>query len=160
MRLRVLEATPDDGPELFALLPRLGAFPRPEHRSRDRIHEGDGRVIGKWVDGGEPDIVVVVARDDDDAGALLGFAMVRMLPDAFNGEPSAHLESLAVAEGAEGKGVGSALIDHSEKIAIARGARTMTLHVFETNKRAVALYEHKGYSAEWIRYIKPLRGVD
>ncbi len=34
----------------------------------------------------------------------------------------------------------------------------MTLHVFQTNQRAVALYERRGYSAEWIRYIKPLRG--
>jgi ribosomal protein S18 acetylase RimI-like enzyme len=75
----------------------------------------------------------------------------------MNGEPSAHLETLAVAEGAEGQGVGSALMASAEDAAREEGARSMTLHVFETNERARALYARKGYVAEWIRCIKPLR---
>ena len=114
----------------------------------------------KWVDGGETDCVVVIARDDGTARTLLGFALVRMQPDVINEEPSAHLEALAVAEGSEGKGVGSALIERAEQTAIKHGANTMTLHVFQANQRAIALYERKGYIAEWVRYIKPLRGPD
>lgn len=157
MPFELLDATPPhDGPDLIALLPRLGAFPRPQHRSRDSIHQGDERIIRRWIDGGEPDCAIVVAREDDAHRTLMGFALMRMQPDAFNHAPSAHLEALAVAEGAEGKGVGSALIARAEQIAVNGGAKSMTLHVFTTNERAISLYERQGYSAEWVRYIKPL----
>ena len=135
-----------------------GRFQDPRTDPETKIHQSDARVIQKWIDGGEPDCVIVIARDEGATRALLGFALVRMQPDAINGEPSAHLEALAVADGAEGKGVGSALIERGEQIAIKEGANTMTLHVFQTNRRAITLYERRGYSAEWIRYIKPLRG--
>lgn len=156
MRFRVIDATPDDGPELIELLPRLGAFPRPEHRRDDAIHRPDEPVIRRWIDGSEPGISIVIARDDDD-GRLVGLAMVSLQADPFTGEPSAHLESLAVGDGAEGRGVGSALIERAEQIATERGgARTMTLHVFQSNERAIALYERNGYRPEWVRYIKRL----
>lgn len=156
MSFQVLDATSDDGADLIALLPRLGAFPRPEHRSRDSIHQGDEQVIRRWIEGGERDCAIVIARADDAHRTLLGFALIRMQPDAFNEAPSAHLEALAVAERAEGKGVGSALIVSAERLAAKGGARSMTLHVFTTNERAISLYERQGYSAEWIRFIKPL----
>ena len=156
MSYQVHDATLEDGPDLIALLPRLGAFPRPEHRAHDQIHESDARVIRRWLEGGEPDCAIHVARDDDTARTLLGFAVVRMQPDVLNGDPSAHLEALAVAERAEGQGVGSALIASAERAAAKAGAKSMSLHVFETNARAISLYERKGYTAEWLRYIKPL----
>ena len=59
-----------------------------------------------------------------------------------------------VAAEAEGRGVGSALMDASDALARNEGAKTITLHVFETNERARKLYERKGYSTEWLRYIK------
>ena len=100
--------------------------------------------------------MIVIARDDGDDGALLGLAMVRLQPDVFTGEPSAHLETLVVAERSEGAGVGSALIERAEGVARQRGARSITLHVFDTNSRALALYERKGYVREWVRCFKPL----
>jgi len=87
MSFQVLDATPHDSAELIALLPRLGAFPRPEHRSRDSIHQGDKRVIRRWIDGGEPDCAIVVARGNDADRTLLGFALIRMQLDAFNQAP-------------------------------------------------------------------------
>ena len=51
MPFRVVDATSEDGPDILSLLPRLGAFPRPDHRSQDQIHEGDERVIRAWIDG-------------------------------------------------------------------------------------------------------------
>ena len=38
----------------------------------------------------------------------------------------------------------------------ARGARSMSLHVFSTNMRARAVYERLGYDGELMRYIKRL----
>ena len=155
MSFHVRVGTPEDGPDVLILLPRVGAFPRPTHRAHDELHRCDERVIHEWIDGGEPDCRVFVARDESEV--LIGFALVRMQPDAMNGAPSAHLETLAVAEGAEGKGVGSALLASAEDAASEEGARSMSLHVFETNERARELYARKGYVADWIRCIKPLR---
>ena len=44
----------------------------------------------------------------------------------------------------------------AEEGARARGAESLTLHVFSTNTRARALYERLGYAGELIRYIKHL----
>jgi ribosomal protein S18 acetylase RimI-like enzyme len=44
----------------------------------------------------------------------------------------------------------------AEEAARQRGARSITLHVFETNERARALYARKGFITEWLRCIKPL----
>jgi ribosomal protein S18 acetylase RimI-like enzyme len=48
------------------------------------------------------------------------------------------------------------LLRAAEAEAIARGAQTMTLHVFSSNKRARGFYERSGYDGELMRYIKPL----
>ena len=158
MTFRIVEAAPEDGPELLRLLPRLGAFPRPPHRADDEIHRSDERTLRQWMSGEAPHCRVFVARNESDAS--LGFALVSYRSDAFRDEPSAHLEALAVSEEAEGMGVGSALITSAEKSAEENGARSMTLHVFQTNERARRLYERKGYEVEWLRYIKPLRPKD
>ena len=60
------------------------------------------------------------------------------------------------AEGAEGQGIGQALLNAAEAAAGEHGAQTITLHVFSTNSRARRLYERSGYDGELIRYIKPI----
>ena len=57
---------------------------------------------------------------------------------------------------AEFERVARALIDAAEREALARGARSMTLHVFAANARARALYARTGYTEELIRCTKPL----
>ena len=148
----VRRATPEDGPALFELLPRLADFPKPGYRSDAEIYESDGKILRRWIEGGAPDCHVLLAEEA--AGAPLGFALVTLGPEVLSGEPSAHLETLVVAAGARGGGVGSALLRAVDELARGAGARTITLHVFETNELARKLYERKGYAAEWIRYIK------
>ncbi len=87
---------------------------------------------------------------------MLGLSLVRFREEMLSHEPSAHLEVLAVAREAEGKGIGRALIVAAENAAQERGALTMTLHVFANNTRARYVYEKLGYSGEIIRYIKDL----
>jgi ribosomal protein S18 acetylase RimI-like enzyme len=92
----------------------------------------------------------------DANNAVLGLSLVRLREEMLSHEPSAHLEVLAVAREAEGKGIGRALIVAAENAAQERGALTMTLHVFANNTRARHVYEELGYSGEIIRYIKEL----
>ena len=78
------------------------------------------------------------------------------LVDYFNQRPHAHLSVLAVSADAEGNGVGSALIEHSVAWAKERNSDRLTLSALVTNSRARALYEHKGFKGEYIRYVLPL----
>ena len=41
-----------------------------------------------------------------------------------------------------------------EEWARQRGYRKLTLNVFEGNRHARAVYEHLGYAAETLRYVK------
>ena len=61
---------------------------------------------------------------------------------------------LRSSEAAEGKGVGSALLD-AVRVAWAQatGSDRLTLSALVTNARARALYERKGFGGEYIRYV-------
>jgi GNAT superfamily N-acetyltransferase len=63
---------------------------------------------------------------------------------------------LVVTEEAAGTGVGGALMRAAETWARQQGYGKLTLTVFETNHAARAVYEHLGYAAETLRYIKVL----
>ncbi len=90
-------------------------------------------------------------------GTPAGCAYLVTLVDYFNERPHAHLSVLAVAKAAEGKGVGSALLDQPVAMgAQQRGSDRLTLSALVTNARARALYERKGFGGEYIRYVLPL----
>ena len=82
--------------------------------------------------------------------------MSTLRPELLSHEPSAHLEAIALDPAAEGRGVAQALLAAAEAAASARGALTMTLHVFAVNERARRLYDRAGYDGELMRYIKAL----
>jgi ribosomal protein S18 acetylase RimI-like enzyme len=154
MNYRIRKAIIADVDAIRLLLPRLASFDLPKRRAAEDLWRGDELMLLNWASGKEPDIVAHVAVGDDDA--LLGVVIVRMREELLCHQPSAHLEVIAVAEDAEGKGVGQALVSEAQNAAHERGAHTMTLHVFGVNTRARALYEKLGYDGEIIRYIKEL----
>ena len=90
-------------------------------------------------------------------GRPAGCAYLVTLVDYFNQRPHAHLSVLAVTKDAEGRGVGSALLDQSVAWAKGRGSDRLTLSALVTNSRARALYERKGFGGEYIRYVLPLQ---
>ena len=154
MRYHVREATTDDGERMLKLLPRLASFDVPERRTVREVWSRDQRQLQAWLAGEKPDTLVHVAVDPDDR--ILGVAMTTIGEEFLSGKPSAHLEVLAVAAEAEGKGIGGALIARAEQAAVNRGASSITLSVFRNNARARRLYEKLGYDGEIIRYIKDL----
>ena len=78
------------------------------------------------------------------------------LDDYFSQQWHAHVSVIAVSKAAEGHGVGRALMEYAEKWARDRGHDSITLSVFEGNRRAQALYERVGYATEMRRMIKLL----
>jgi ribosomal protein S18 acetylase RimI-like enzyme len=138
----------------MALMPRLAAFDVPESRNPVDLWRSDAAMFQRWLDGQAAECFVHVAVDG--AQKILGFTLVSLRPELLSHEPSAHLEAIAVGEGAEGKGVGQALLAAAESEAKTHGALTITLHVFARNTRARDFYEKSGYDGELIRYIKEL----
>ena len=154
MEYSIRVALPGDGEAMRSLLPRLASFDIPARRSAEDLWRGDEQILQTWLDGKAPDCLAHVAVDANNA--VLGLSLVRLREEMLSHTPSAHLEVLAVAHEAEGKGIGRALIVAAENAAQERGALTMTLHVFANNTRARYVYEELGYSGEIIRYIKDL----
>jgi ribosomal protein S18 acetylase RimI-like enzyme len=151
----IRDATPTDVALILPLFPRLANFTLPERRVAEDLWQGDAELLQQWAQGAAPHCFVQVAVDTQNA--ILGVALVSLREELLSHTPSAHLEVLVVAEGAEGNGIGQALITEAETIARERGALSMTLHVFATNTRARQVYERLGYTGELIRYIKYLR---
>ena len=151
--MKVSEASTVDLDAMLALFPRLAAFDIPANRNPEHLWNGDVQILRDWLAGNRDDCIAHIAKDDNDG--LLGFALVTLRPELLSRAPSAHLEAIVVADGAEGQGVASSLLASVESSAKARGARSMSLTVFAKNERARKVYERAGYSGELLRYIKP-----
>ena len=154
MSFQVRQAVGDDGEAILALMPRLASFDVPKSRNPVDLWRSDAAMFQRWLDGEAPECFVHVAEDD--AQKVIGFTLTSLRPELLSHEPSAHLEAIAVGEDAEGLGVGQALLAAVEDEARAKGAKTITLHVFAVNTRARDFYEKSGYNGELLRYIKAL----
>lgn len=148
---RIAPPEPELRDPVLALLPRLADFDIPSHRNSRDLWQGDAALIRKWF-AGESDLILLCATADD--GRLGGVALYGLRPELMTDAPSAHLEALAVAPEFEGCGAASALLDACHQDARQRGARSMSLHVFDNNQRAFDLYRYKGYQSELRRCIK------
>ena len=153
MNYSIRPGTASDLPEIEKLLPRLADFEVPSYRLPEHLWHGDRDLIHQWAQGERDDVRVAVATMGD---SIVGVAALTIRKELLSGEPSVHLEILAISASAEGEGIGSALMQETESIALSLGATSISLHVFSENKRARSLYERHGYNGEWVRYFKPL----
>ncbi|MCA9878591.1 MAG: N-acetyltransferase [Thermomicrobiales bacterium] len=89
-------------------------------------------------------------------GVPLGLLVIKPDFDYFTDHPRAYIEILVVAESAEGRGVGRALMAFAEQWGRERGCREVVLDVFANNTGAIAFYERVGYAPDHLRMSKPL----
>jgi ribosomal protein S18 acetylase RimI-like enzyme len=147
-------AVPDDRPFVLGLASRLvDGFDAPSHRTKPELIEGDRRALEAYFNDLKADEDLFIAEID---GKPAGCAYLVTLVDYFNERPHAHLSVLAVEKWAEGKGVGSALLERCTAWAREHRSDRLTLSALVTNSRARALYERKGFGGEYIRYVLPL----
>jgi ribosomal protein S18 acetylase RimI-like enzyme len=153
MNYEIRNAEVSDGKAMLDLMPRLADFDVPDSRNPDHLWRDDAALLERWLKEEEECLVLVAVTS---ANHVLGFTLTRLRPEALSHEPSAHMEAIAVDQAAEGQGVAKALLKATEESARAKGAETLTLHVFSSNRRARELYERAGYFGELVRYIKPV----
>lgn len=151
--VRIRPAVAADRTFVLEMAERLaGGFPLPPWRSAAEVIAGDRRDLDAWFEA--PDRVderMLIAEAD---GRRLGVAHVVTAIDFFTRRPHAHLSVLAVAADAEGRGVGSALIDAAADWSRAQGFDRLTLSVFESNERARRVYARRGFEPELVKYVK------
>ena len=152
-KVTLRSARPSDRQFVLDLADRLVSFEVPAWRKKPELVDGDRRALAEWFELQDDNQAMYIAELD---GTPAGCAYLVTLVDYFNLNPHAHLSVLAVTAEAEGQGVGTALIDQSIAWAKERGSDRLTLSALVTNTRARALYERKGFSGEYIRYVLPL----
>jgi ribosomal protein S18 acetylase RimI-like enzyme len=122
-----------------------------------RSAEGMAAAARNWVEasiaGIGPEHAVFVAAGHD--GTVLGFGSVARQVE-FTGEPQAYVGELAVAETAEGAGIGQALLTEIERWAQARGLRLIVIDTGAGNDRARRFYGRSGFVEEGVRLTKVL----
>lgn len=93
-------------------------------------------------------------RAEQAEGEPAGYSMLLTRPSGATwemGEEVGELESLAVAPGARGQGVGTLLIDASRDALQEAGVTFWGVSVVEANTRATRLYERAGFAPITVR---------
>lgn len=153
--VRVRLARASDRDFVVATAQRLAAFAVPAWRRPDEIVDGEVRTLTEFFASAAPGSTLLVAEAEGEGP--LGFVYLERVQDYFSLEEHGHVGILAVAEGAEGRGVGSLLLQSAEAWARERGYRRLSLNVFAANERARAVYDRLGYTVETLRYVKTLK---
>lgn len=153
MTVAVRPARPDDRDFVLATAVELVAFGPPAWRTPEEVVEGEAKTLRAWFAAPPPGSALLLAEED---GRPLGFAYLETLRDYFLEREHGHIGILAVTKEAQGRGAGGALLEAAETWARGRGYRRLTLHVFEGNARARAVYAHRGYRPESLKYVKLL----
>jgi len=129
--VRVRSAVPDD----------LDALVELENVTFD-YERMSARQLRRHID--NPSALVLVARNN---GSLIGSAVLFFR----KGSRVARLYSIAIAQGARGRGLGEMLLKAAESAAHRRGARDLRLEVRRDNAGAQGLYEKLGYRPFGVR---------
>ncbi|HET9445246.1 MAG TPA: GNAT family N-acetyltransferase [Steroidobacteraceae bacterium] len=147
-------ASPRDESAVLALVPRLRAFESSQTlREPEALDAGELRTLRRFFAGDPTGAVLWVAEDE---GAVVGMAYAERATDYFTQETHGHLGILAVAEHAEGRGIGKALLATVEQWSREAGFRFLSLNVFAENVRALGVYERAAYRADFVRYVTQL----
>jgi GNAT superfamily N-acetyltransferase len=151
--IRVRPARGADRAFVLDTAARLADFGPPAWRSPEELVEGEARTLRDFFESPDDGSTLLIAEAGE---RRVGFVLVEELRDYFTLERHGHVGILAVTAGAEGHGVGGALLRAAEAWARDRGFRTLTLNVFSGNHHARAVYEHMGFEEDTVKYVKQI----
>ncbi|MCA1585168.1 MAG: GNAT family N-acetyltransferase [Acidobacteria bacterium] len=107
--MTIRPASPADRAFVLHLAARLASFPVPAWRTGPEVVDGDRRALAAWFDRadrrGETMLIAEIDRRP------VGAAYLVTLTDYFLQRAHGHVSVLAVSADAEGRGIGSALLD-------------------------------------------------
>jgi GNAT superfamily N-acetyltransferase len=149
MPFSIRPATPEDVPEILALVRELAEYEKLSHlvaadeaRLREHLF-GERRYV---------EAVLVWARDDGGAERCAGFALFFHSYSTFLGRPGLYLEDLFVRPRFRGRGCGKALMLYLARLARERGCGRFEWAVLDWNTPSIDFYRALGAQPmkEWI----------
>ncbi len=143
----------NDRDAVLDLAPRLTIGIAPWLDADAFLAAARGWITGS-IEGIGHDRAVFVAEDG--RGNCVGFVSIARTVH-FTGTEQAYIGELAVAEDAEGKGVGRALLMSAEAWARKHGMHRVALDTGAANIRARGFYEHFRYAEESVKLVKMLQ---
>jgi ribosomal protein S18 acetylase RimI-like enzyme len=152
--MRIRPAAPTDKAFILDLARRLTEFGTVPGRDTTQMVARDRQVLATVLEQPPADTALFIAEDAD--GNPAGFMHLTTDNDYYSDSTTGHIADVVVVPGADGRGIGSALIAFAEVWARERGFAMLTLNVFTENRRARRLYEKAGFQEEWIRCTKRL----
>jgi GNAT superfamily N-acetyltransferase len=132
----IRSATPEDTETICCLIRELAEYERLSHAvvlDEDRLRE--------HLFGPRPFIEALLAEE---AGEVVGFALVFYNYSSFLGRPGLYLEDLFVRPEHRGKGYGKALFTAVARLAVERGCGRMEWAVLDWNEPSIAFYRSFG----------------
>jgi GNAT superfamily N-acetyltransferase len=133
---RILPATPDDVPEILAMIQALADY----ERLRDLCIATESS-LKEALFGSQPAAEVVLGWED---ARPVAFALYFHNFSTFLGRRGLYLEDLFVRPPFRGRGYGRALLVHLARIAVARGCGRFEWAVLDWNSTAIGFYESLG----------------
>lgn len=156
-RLQVRRAVSSDTEAVLELIPRLLAFGPPPWRNLSEMADTDLGVIGNALKSKTDDPVIYVAERND---KILGFIHLHSTTDYYRKRRHGHVADIVVAASAEGQGIGRRLLAVAESWARKSSFDWLSISAFESNVRALSLYEDAGFNRDIVRLIKALPDAD
>lgn len=154
MSIHLRPASPEDRAFIFAQAPRLAAAAQLSWHTESDLVAFQHRYMNVAFARPASEAMTLIAEDA--AATRLGFIHAEHMADSVTQELCAYVTVLAVAEDAQGAGIGAALMAAAEDWARAQGFRLICLDVFANNARARAFYGKLGYQDDSLRLTKPL----
>jgi ribosomal protein S18 acetylase RimI-like enzyme len=155
LELLIRAASPDDEGFILSLSERFVDFELPRWRRRNVVLEGIRQDQLRHLEDQPPGSFMHIAEDDS-SGERVALLHLQLVTDFFTGHQNCHISDLAVAKGADGKGIGRALVKFAEQFAREHRCERLQLAVFPGNERARGFYEAAGFGVETLRMVKPL----
>lgn len=101
---------------------------------------------------------LLLARDGEE---LVGYALVAVSPGSDEDRDAwvvpdrvAEIETMVVAEGARGRGIGGRLLDEVDAELERMGITEVAVGLIPGNDGAQRLYEHHGFKRRWLKLVK------
>ena len=132
--MSIREATPDDVPEILAMIHELADYEKAPHE----VVATPG-LLREALFGPVPAVYALMAEDDE-TGAVVGFALWFRNFSTWLGRHGVYLEDLYVRPSHRGHGYGKALLQELARIAVERGYGRFEWWVLDWNTPAIDFY--------------------
>ena len=132
--MSIREATPADVPEILAMIHELADYEEAPHE----VVATPG-LLREALFGPEPAVYALMAEDDE-TGAVVGFALWFRNFSTWLGRHGVYLEDLYVRPSHRGHGYGKAMLQDLARIAVERGYGRFEWWVLDWNTPAIDFY--------------------